>query len=248
MFRNRVRSIYLRLRNLREKHRIYGHLSPRETFQRIYRTKTWGDNGELFYSGAGSRGPAADEYCAFVIRFIQDHQVRSVVDLGCGDFYVGRRIEEATGVRYVGIDVVPELIEHHRGTAHDPLISFQCADIASDPLPPADLCLIRQVLQHLSNQEIAKVLANLGGFSQVLISEHVPVYPDSINCDKPHGPDVRQIHGSGVYVEQPPFSMPAVELWNFPLKKDSLLRTMLLSQTGSGTGDAQPENRQRIAQ
>jgi SAM-dependent methyltransferase len=161
-----------------------------------------------------------------------------VADLGCGDFSVGKRIVEATGVRYIGIDVVPEIIEHHRKTVQNPLVSFHCADITSDPLPPADLCLIRQVLQHLDNKEIAKALTNLGGFSQVLISEHVPVHPKSINHDKTHGPDVRAIYGSGVYVEQPPFSMPVAELWNFQLKKDSLLRTVLYSQSGQGITEA----------
>jgi len=105
-------------------------------------------------------------------------------------------------------------------------------------LPAAGLCLIRQVLQHLNNEEIARTLANLKNFTWVLISEHVPVHPKSINRDKPHGPDVRVRYGSGVYVEQPPFSMPAAELWNFPLKKNSMLRTVLFRQTGSRMTEA----------
>jgi SAM-dependent methyltransferase len=238
MIGNTIRSIYLRLRGLRGRQRIYSDLPLPEAFRRIYRTKTWGDDGERFHSGSGSRGQACEQYCASVIEFIRNHRVTSVADLGCGDFSVGRRIVEATGVRYIGIDVVPELIEHHKNTVRNPLVSFQCADITSDPLPAAGLCLIRQVLQHLDNQEIAKALANLGGFSWVLISEHVPVHPKSINRDKPHGPDVRVRYGSGVYVEQPPFSMPAAELWNFPIKKNSMLRTVLFRQTGPRMTDA----------
>jgi SAM-dependent methyltransferase len=223
---------------LRKKHRIYSDLSLPDTFRRIYSTKTWGDDGGAFYSGSGSRGPVSDHYCASVIKFIQESGVRSVVDLGCGDFSIGGRIVEATGVRYVGIDVVPELIEHHRSTVRNPLVSFQLADITSDPLPQADLGLIRQVLQHLDNREIAKALRNLGTFSRVLISEGVPVHPQSVNRDKPHGPDVRGLFGSGVYVDEPPFSMPAAELWNFPFKKNSTLRTVLFSQAGPGIADA----------
>jgi SAM-dependent methyltransferase len=234
-FTKRVRRIFSRTPR---SHRIYGSLSVAETFRRIYRTKAWGDDGGPFHSGTGSRGAASEEYCAFVIKFIQEHQVKRVVDLGCGDFSVGRRIAEATGARYIGIDVVPELIEHHRGTVRNPRVSFQCADATSDPLPAADLCLIRQVFQHLSNEEIAKVLANLGGYAQVLITEHVPVHPQSINRDKPHGPDVRVRYGSGVYLEQPPFSKPVVEVWKFPLNKNSILRTVLLSQTDSRVTDA----------
>lgn len=238
MIGDTIRSAYLCLRGLRGKHRIYSDLSLPETFRRIYRTKAWGDDGERFHSGSGSRGRACEQYCDSVIEFIRDHQVKSVADLGCGDFSVGRRIVEATGVRYIGIDVVPELIEHHRNTVRDPLVSFLCANITVDPLPTASLCLIRQVLQHLSNHEIAKALANLGGFSHVLITEGVPARPKSINRDKPHGPDVRAIYGSGVYVEQPPFSMPAAELWNFPIKKNSMLRTVLFRRTGPRMTDA----------
>jgi hypothetical protein len=78
-----------------------------------------------------------------------------------------------------------------------------------------------------------KVLANLRNFSQILISEDVPVHPESFNRDKPHGPDVRAYYGSGVYVERPPFSMPVAEFWEIPLTDNSLLKSVLLDQTAS---------------
>ena len=78
-----------------------------------------------------------------------------------------------------------------------------------------------------------KALANLRNFSQILISEDVPVQPKSFNRDKPHGPDVRRYYGSGVYVERPPFSRRVSKLWELPLRDDSLLRTVLLDQTAS---------------
>lgn len=162
------------------------------------------------------------------MKFIRDHQIESIVDLGCGDFAVGKQIVEASGVRYTGIDVVPELIEHHNNTVRDPRVNFRCADITSDLLPAADLCLVRQVLQHLSNDEIVKVLANLRNCSRVLISEDVPSHPKSFNRDKPHGPDVRSYYGSGVYVERPPFSLAVSNIWDLPLTDNSMLRTALL--------------------
>jgi SAM-dependent methyltransferase len=212
-------------------HRTYKTLSVVETFRNIYRTKAWGDNGTRFCSGAGSGGPASEQYCAFVTKFIRDHQVQSVVDLGCGDFAVGKHIVEASGVRYTGIDVVPELIEHHKSTVHDPRVNFRCADITNEALPAADLCLVRQVLQHLSNDEIMKVLTNLRSFSRVLISEDVPIRPKSFNRDKPHGPDVRSYYDSGVYVERAPFSETVGEIWELPLTDNSVLRTALLEPT-----------------
>ncbi len=211
--------------------RQYRTMSVADTFRTVYRKKGWGDDGGPFYSGPGSRGPTAEEYCNFAIDFIRKHGVSSVVDLGCGDFAVGKRIVEATGVRYTGIDVVPELIEYHQAVSTDPRVTFCCANIVSDPLPAADLYLIRQVLQHLSNDEIGSVLANLGNCSKALISEHVPIVPKSFNRDKPHGPDIRWFLGSGVYIDKPPFSILVETTWEWPLGDDALMRTCLVDQS-----------------
>lgn len=140
---------------------------------------------------------------------------------------------EATGVRYSGIDVVPELIEHHKNTVRNPRVRFFCADITNHRLPEGDLCLIRQVFQHLSNDEIAKALDNLANFSWILISEDVPRNPKSFNRDKPHGPDVRGYCGSGVYLDKPPFSRQVRELWSLRLREGAVLRTVLLDQSGT---------------
>jgi SAM-dependent methyltransferase len=229
MLRKLMDSMYMHLWTLPKMHQTYKTLSVRETFQKIYGTKAWGDDVGPFCSGAGSHGLIAGQYCALVVKFILDYQVQCVVDLGCGDFAVGKRIVGATNVRYHGIDVVPELIEYHKRTVNNPRVTFQCADITSEPLPSADLCLVRQVLQHLSNDEVKKALTNMGNFSQILVSEDVPVHPRVFNRDKPHGPDVR--YRSGVYVEHPPFSRMFTQMWELPLTDKSILRTVLLDQT-----------------
>jgi SAM-dependent methyltransferase len=230
MSRRWLRSLYRRFWVLPRMQRTYAALTLPETFRAIYLSKAWGDCATGFYSGAGSRGPAAEQYCNAVIEFIREHGVRSVLDLGCGDFAVGRRIVEASGIDYTGIDVVPELIERHQHAIRDPRVSFRCADITCDPLPEADLYLIRQVLQHLSNDEISRVLANVRFFRFMLISEDVPLRPRSFNRDKPHGPDVRTFYGSGVFPDRPPFSLPAEELWTFGLRRDAVLRTLLFAR------------------
>jgi hypothetical protein len=135
---------------------------------------------------------------------------------------------EATNITYTGIDVVPELIQHLKSTVKTKQVDFLCADITSHALPAADLCLIRQVLQHLSNEEIEQVLSNVRHYPLILVSEDVPVRPKSFNRDKPHGPDVRGYFGSGVFLDQAPFSKPAAEMWRFELRQDAVLRTVLL--------------------
>ena len=214
-------------------HRQYEKMSVQDTFRRIYSKQVWGNNGERFYSGPGSYGPASDLYCAAVIGFIQENGIRRVVDCGCGDFSVGKRIVDATDVQYVGVDVVPELIQHHRKKFQSSRVSFVCANIITDELPVADLYLVRQVLQHLTNDEIAKVLERLSRLPKVLITEDLPSQPTSFNHDMTHGPEVRSDFGSGVYIDQPPFSLQVKEVAQFELSDTCYLRTVLLENAGA---------------
>jgi SAM-dependent methyltransferase len=210
--------------------KTYGSLPVAEAFRRIYFTKSWGSDGKPFFSGAGSYGAVSDEYCAEVSAFIKNQKVRRVVDLGCGDFSVGRRIVETSEVEYIGVDIVPELIDYHKSHIYVPNVSFLCANIMTDKLPSGDLCLIRQVFQHLSNGEINQVLANVRHYPRILVSEELPDDPKSFNLDKSHGPDVRSYYGSGVYLERPPFSVPVKDMWTFRLHPTAVLKTVLLGQ------------------
>jgi SAM-dependent methyltransferase len=163
--------------------------------------------------------------------------IESIADLGCGDFQVGQRITSRCDVKYVGVDIVQAMVARNQISFGNDRISFLCADLAVDGLPDADLCLIRQVLQHLSNAEIHAVLENISHYKYALISEHVPKRPKSFNRDKPHGPDVRAYCGSGVYLERTPFSRDITVAWEDELDQDSLLRTVLMQRRHRGQGE-----------
>ena len=92
-------------------------------------------------------------------------------------------------------------------------MEFVCFDITRDELPPGDLCLIRQVLQHLSNAEILAVLERTRGYPFVIVTEHLPPVcgVSRANLDKPHGADTRLLEGSGVFLEEEPFGQRIVE-------------------------------------
>ena len=221
MLKRLLRPAYRKFWVLPRTHRIYKNLSAAETFQRIYATGVWPGG-----SGSGSQGAAAEYSIDFVSRFIREHGVKTVADLGCGNLNVGRAIIERTGIRYIGVDIVPSLIEAHSHSF--PQATFVCANLIADPLPSAELCLVRQVLQHLSNTEIEAVLQNIANYPMALISEQVPLKPRSFNRDKPHGPDVRAYWGSGVYVDRPPFARKIAQSWECELEPGALLRTVLI--------------------
>src|SRR5262249_41309949 len=79
----------------------------------------------------------------------------------------------------------------------------------------ADLCLVRQVLQHLSNHQIGAVLRKLQQYPLVMITEHYPA-PDAAaivpNKDKAAGADTRITDGSAVFLDRPPFNLAIVQL------------------------------------
>jgi SAM-dependent methyltransferase len=142
-----------------------------------------------------------------------ERNLKSVVDLGCGDFRVGRLLA-ASGVSYIGVDVVEPLIAENTRRYGSPTVRFQCADITSDALPEGELCLIREVLQHLSNAQVSAVLARLPKYKYALITE---VHPEDfqhyrINRDKPHGASSRLGHFSVLCLDHPPFNVADARL------------------------------------
>jgi SAM-dependent methyltransferase len=188
-------------------------LSIQDVFTKVYSKGLWGGDPGTFFSGPGSNEEAAKPYANFVLRFMAERNLTSVVDLGCGDFRVGRLIA-ASGVSYIGVDVVEPLIAENARRDGSPAVRFQCADITSDPLPEGELCLIREVFQHLSNTQVSAVLTKLSKYKYTLITE---VHPEDfrhyrINRDKPHGATSRLAHFSVLCLDHPPFNVADARL------------------------------------
>ncbi|QOY87061.1 class I SAM-dependent methyltransferase [Paludibaculum fermentans] len=207
----------------------FGHLTLLETFTTIYREQVWGRApGQDFYSGTGSEDEFAIPYADALQRFLERHGIHTVTDLGCGDFRVGRRVSALVD-QYHGVDCVPELIAHLSATEARPGVSFHCLDLTTSSLPPAGAALIRQVLQHLSNREIAMVLRQCADYPFIIVTEHLPVgYCPCPNLDQLHGPNPRLVAGSGVYLDQPPFSLKCSVLLELPCCHDSVIRTIVV--------------------
>ena len=206
-------------------------MSRKETFQDIYKNDRWGyfryENAPCdFYSGPGSY---ADElvnpYVSLVRKLISEKEIKTIADLGCGDFNVGSRIAPLV-VDYTGCDIVPELIERNKKKFGNDRCSFVCLDIVEDDLPAADLCLIREVFQHLSNKEIMNVLHKLRQYKFVLVTETIKSIEEGFNKDIPHG------SGRGVSLECPPFCMTGTEMLrlNHPVDKGCVVVSTLFKQ------------------
>src|SRR6266404_105737 len=103
-----VRTFITRIRTDRTQQR-YGRLSLSEAFDCVYTSGAWGTvfDGKL-NSGIGSRGMYVEEYVSLMERLLRAHHIRSVADLGCGDFATGQLI--AKMAHYTGVDVAPTVI------------------------------------------------------------------------------------------------------------------------------------------
>ncbi|BAZ40629.1 hypothetical protein NIES4101_65900 [Calothrix sp. NIES-4101] len=218
---------------VKQTHRRFNSRGLKETFTSTYEENLWGGNKGEYYSGTGSDDRIAEKYSQQIDQFIQEHNIKKVLDLGCGDFRVASQFI-TSDVDYTGVDIVDSVIKLNNEKYGDERVQFHCLDITKDSLPSSELCLVRQVLQHLSNAEILSVLENLEkqNYSFILITEHIPTGQVELpNQDIPHGPYTRLFHGSGVFLDKPPFSKKVKTLFEIPDKEmTGILRTVVLEK------------------
>jgi SAM-dependent methyltransferase len=137
-----------------------------EAFRTIYCTHAWPGQSK---SGAGSDPGLTRRYRRFLADFFRRRGIRSVVDLGCGD-WTSTRLIDWSGIDYLGLDVVPEAVEDNRERYGRPGIRFAVMDLAGDEdLPSADLAICKEVLQHLPNAAVERVIAKLGSFKMAIL-------------------------------------------------------------------------------
>jgi hypothetical protein len=136
----------------------FAGLSLAQRFQRIHETNLWGAAAST--SGLGSEMDATAVLRAELPRLLDKLGVASLLDAPCGD--AGWINAADLGVRVVGVDIVPALIERLRTRAAAGEIGgeYHVADITRDALPRCDAILCRDCLVHLSFANIRRAIAN----------------------------------------------------------------------------------------
>ena len=186
----------------------YGGLSNKEIFTKIYYNKVWNKISKLTYdSGPGSHNNRIlRPYVSKVIDFLNDNKNLTVVDLGCGDFNVGSQIFKYTK-KYIAIDVVSGLIDYNKKLFISKNLTFKSIDATNENIPNGDLLLIKEVLQHVTNNDIRAILKKILNFKYIIITESEPLTKFKANIDKPKGPDCRTDLNSGVILDKAPFNL-----------------------------------------
>lgn len=126
-------------------------------FERIEKTNLWGAASSV--SGLGSEDLATAAIRDELPPLLQRLGARSLLDAPCGDAgWIGRM---KVDLDYIGIDIVPSLIEANRRRVAGGESSgrFLVADITRDALPRADVILCRDCMVHLSFDNIVRAVA-----------------------------------------------------------------------------------------
>lgn len=170
-------------------------------FDDIYRENRW--NGVESRSGPGSGTAATRSIRQALLDVVREHDVRSVLDVGCGD---GFWMPDVPG--YVGIDVSSEAIA--LASARHPdrwYIQGNLGDIVRSIVPGSvDLVFCRDVIQHLPLDE---GVALLGAMCLAGVRLMASTYVRGENVDVPRG---------GAYspdLTARPFDLPSPDRWYF---------------------------------
>src|SRR5882672_7823851 len=146
--------------------------SPKHIFSDTYRHGGWGSAESL--SGSGSTLLKTSTISSELASLLESMGVKSMLDIPCGDFNWMQHIELGID-RYIGADVVQELIRSNNERFRCGTREFVVLDIVRDELPAMDLVFCRDCLVHFSFRHIFRALRNLRkSRSQYLLTTTFP--------------------------------------------------------------------------
>ena len=184
----------------------FAGLDLAQRFRRIHDTNLWGAAASA--SGLGSELDATAVLHTELPLLFRKLGVTSLLDAPCGD--AGWISQVDLGVRYVGVDIVPSLVERlqSRAAAGEIKGEYHLGDITCDPLPRRDAILCRDCLVHLSFGNIARAVENFRKSGAAwLITTTFPEWQFNADCEDG---DWRALN-----FERAPFNWgPPVELLN----------------------------------
>jgi hypothetical protein len=144
----------------------------RYLFTDIFERRLWGDGPSV--SGPGSDLEQTRAVCESLPGLFEELEIERLLDLPCGDFHWMSRVP-LNGLRYVGADIVSELVRRNQARHAREGVTFEQLDLLRDPLPAADLILCRDCLVHFSFADIRTALERFAtSGARYLLTTHFP--------------------------------------------------------------------------
>ena len=170
-------------------------------------------------SGPGSAVAYTEGYRGFLASFLRENGVRSVLDLGCGN-WTSTRLVDWSGIDYLGVDFIHKIVARNRRVHGKPNIKFVQSDVRTFNIPQVDLVISKDVLQHWPTSDVLAFLERLRASNVKMALLVNCVNDDGLarNRDIAIG-DFRPIH-----LNEPPFSAQLEESYAFHTKRVLLWR------------------------
>jgi 2-polyprenyl-3-methyl-5-hydroxy-6-metoxy-1,4-benzoquinol methylase len=156
-------------------------MSNKEVFSKIYKEDLWHGG-----SGAGSKIENVKEYVDILQKYIDKPEIKTVLDLGCGDWQFSKFLD-LSSVSYLGVDVVESVIDSNNSLYSAPNIEFIGRDITTYEIPKADLIICKDVLQHLCNKDVIEILIKIIKSSKFSLITNDFTSGDKVNKDINNG-------------------------------------------------------------
>jgi hypothetical protein len=171
----------------------------RKYFTDIYENNLF--NGVESVSGTGS-----DLYQTRVVQkklpeLFEKHKIKKFIDAPCGDFYWMQHVDFTYLEKYVGVDIVHDIVNKNKIRHADSKVSFQCKDICKDRLQKADIVMSRDCMNHLSYEDTYRAFKNFkrSGIKFLLITTFTNHQENN---------DLNDVIWRPLNFERPPFSFP----------------------------------------
>lgn len=149
-----------RLRKVRGIPTEYMNVSASERFEHIYDRRVWARWGPRAPgSGTGSSAEITRTVQSQLPVVLKEIECKTLLDIGCGDFTWMKHVQIDS--RYIGIDIVPKIILQNSRLYEDARREFHLLDATRDALPDGDVVMCREVLFHLSFEDIFSMLNNV---------------------------------------------------------------------------------------
>ena len=128
-------------------------------FTEIYDKNKWGGG-----SGTGSHMSRNNKKYIDILNEIlhnKDYKIKSVCDIGCGDWQFSKYID-FKGFEYTGIDCVKSVIDENKKTYKKKNIEFIHKSVEDDFIPEGyDLIILKDVIQHWTDESILNYLPKI---------------------------------------------------------------------------------------
>jgi hypothetical protein len=181
-----------------EAHQALRRPPLKTVFSEIYHKNAWQDPESV--SGRGSTLARTAMIMSHLPSLLKELHAETLLDAPCGDFNWMRHTKLGA-VKYIGADVVPDLIARNRRLYGVEGRTFVVLDVTKDRLPSADVILCRDCLIHLSFRSIHAAVANFkrARARHLICTTHTTVQE---NKDCPDG------GWRSVNLQLPPFNFP----------------------------------------